>query len=82
MLFNFYTCKEALERLDDYIDQELTPVETQRVRRHLAICHACTKKFAFEADLMQEIRVKVQQIDVGEEFQQRLLESLSQTPET
>ena len=63
MLFNLYTCREALQRLDDYIDRELPPQETERVRRHLRLCHACAKKFAFEMDIVEGVRAKLRRIE-------------------
>ena len=63
MFLTLLTCKETLAQLDDYLDRELTPRETQLVNRHLKICRHCAKKFAFEAALLREIKDKVQKIE-------------------
>lgn len=34
-------CKQALQRLYEYLDGELTPETTDEVRRHIEICAAC-----------------------------------------
>ena len=62
MFLSLLTCKETLSRLDDYLDRELSPRETQLVEMHLKICRHCTQKFTFEAALLREIKDKVQRI--------------------
>lgn len=61
---DLYGCKEALERLDDYVDRELSPEETQKVAQHLKICHHCAKKFRFEQELVGGLRAKLQHLSV------------------
>jgi anti-sigma factor (TIGR02949 family) len=34
-------CKEALRRLYEYLDGELTPENTAEVRRHIELCEGC-----------------------------------------
>ena len=34
-------CQEALQRLYEYLDGELTPETTREVRRHIELCAAC-----------------------------------------
>lgn len=34
-------CQEALRRLYEYLDDELTPETTAEVRRHIELCAAC-----------------------------------------
>lgn len=34
-------CREALERLYEYLDGELTPETTAEVRRHIELCAGC-----------------------------------------
>jgi anti-sigma factor (TIGR02949 family) len=56
---DLYGCQEALQRLDDYIDRELSPDEQAKVSQHLRICHECARKFRFEEDLNTKLRDKV-----------------------
>lgn len=35
------TCHETLDRLSDYLEDELTPRERMRIVRHLARCERC-----------------------------------------
>jgi anti-sigma factor RsiW len=34
-------CDDVRDQLDDYLDQEMTPHETRRVREHLEACAGC-----------------------------------------
>jgi anti-sigma factor (TIGR02949 family) len=58
------TCAEVFRRLDDYLDRELSPHEMQLVKAHLEICAACASEYAFEAEVLNQVRVKVQRIDL------------------
>jgi predicted anti-sigma-YlaC factor YlaD len=57
-----YTCQETFERLNDYLDRELTPEETRLVIEHLEVCAFCAPEFEFEARLLQEVRAKLHAI--------------------
>ncbi len=59
---DIYGCQEALERLDDYVDRELSLEETQKVRQHLKLCHHCARKFSFQEELLAGMRSKAQRI--------------------
>jgi anti-sigma factor (TIGR02949 family) len=76
-LINLYTCREALDRLNDYLDRELSPREMQLVARHLKICRQCTHKFTFEAELLTELRAKVAHLDMPSDLMDRISASLS-----
>jgi hypothetical protein len=64
MLLGILTCKEALRRLDDYVDRELSQDEMKKVQFHLRICHACSRKFAFEKSFVGSVREKISHIDI------------------
>ena len=65
---DIYGCREALERLDDYLDRELSHEEQRKVGQHLKICHECARKFAFEHDLVNGLREKTQQVALPPDF--------------
>jgi anti-sigma factor RsiW len=56
MILTILFCKRTLALLDSYVDHELSPREEKGVRLHLAICHACEEKFAFETRFIQAMR--------------------------
>ena len=56
---DFYSCEEAIHRLNDYLDHELTEEERQVVLRHLEICKSCLPRFTFEQTLIVSLRQKL-----------------------
>ncbi len=80
-IINLYTCKEALIRLDDYLDRELSPEEIRRVERHLKICHHCTRKFGFEKELLAQIRERLTRLDTPPELWERITHTLAEIKE-
>lgn len=59
---DIYGCREALARLDDFVDRELSTDEQRKVAQHLKICRECARKFAFEEEFVATLREKAQQI--------------------
>jgi len=77
-LISLYSCRETLVRLNDYLDRELSVREMRSVRRHLKICRHCTHKFAFETELVSEIRAKITRIDLPPDLMARISLRLSE----
>lgn len=44
------SCQEALERLYEYLDGELTSESAAQVRRHVEICDACYPEVKFTTE--------------------------------
>ena len=44
-------CREAVQRLYNYLDGELTIERRAVIQRHLDDCHDCIEAFEFEAEL-------------------------------
>jgi len=76
-----YTCQEAFRRLDDYLDRELTTEEIRMVQTHLEICATCAMHFLFEANLLQEIRAKVRQIQAPPALLTKVLKAIERVEE-
>ncbi len=72
MLLTFYSCRDAIKRLDDFLDRELTETELFRVERHLKLCHSCSKKFKFEQEIVQGIRKKLAQVTLPADLQNKI----------
>jgi mycothiol system anti-sigma-R factor len=51
-------CEAARDRLEAYVDRELTEADVVEVRRHLADCPDCERCFEFEAGLKLLVRRK------------------------
>ena len=60
--FDYYSCEAAIERLNEYLDHELSPEERSVVVKHLEICEPCLERFSFEENLITSLRVKMQAI--------------------
>ena len=73
-----YDCADALRRLDDYLDRQLTPKERALVEQHLATCTACASKYRFETTFVSEVRRKLVRIDVPPRLASRVHDALQQ----
>ena len=47
-----YSCEEAVKRLNEYLDHELSDAERVIVVKHLEICRSCLGRFMFEQTLV------------------------------
>jgi mycothiol system anti-sigma-R factor len=56
--FDFYSCEEAIKRLNEYLDSELDTAEREDVLKHLKVCAPCLERFHFEKTLMVKLRDK------------------------
>ena len=55
-------CHEALMRLDDFLDRELSPTETRQVRFHLRLCGKCARKFAWQREYLGAIQQRLEHL--------------------
>lgn len=66
------TCEEAFERLDDYLDRELTPDQMRLVHEHLEICAVCASEYRFESGIIAGVREKLRRVAVPEGLRARI----------
>ena len=59
MSVDFYSCEEAVKRLNEYLDHEMPLEERAVVLKHLEICRSCLSRFSFEQTLVISLRQKV-----------------------
>lgn len=69
---DIYSCEEALRRLNDYLDHELTPDERVVVMQHLEICKPCFRRFSFEQTLIVSLRQKLTHVRAPETLRAKL----------
>jgi len=67
-----FTCAEVFQRLDDYLDRELTLDEMRLVREHLESCVACASEHRFETGVLLGIREKLQRLAVPADLMARI----------
>lgn len=58
------TCRQAFDRLEEFLDRELSADEATRVHAHLTICEPCTREFHFEASILEGVREKLRRIKI------------------
>ena len=51
-------CREAVQRLWDYLDRDLTPVDEQALEAHLAFCRRCCGELEFARELRGMLRTR------------------------
>lgn len=71
------TCAEVFKRLDDYLDKELTAEEMRMVREHLETCAYCASEYKFEADVIEEVRGKIQRITCPPDLMAKISNALT-----
>ncbi|MGB5107560.1 MAG: mycothiol system anti-sigma-R factor [Candidatus Zixiibacteriota bacterium] len=52
-------CREALAKLYDYLDSELTTEENNQIKTHLDVCDHCLEKYKLEEDFNKLVKQKV-----------------------
>ena len=53
-------CQEAMDRLDDYLDKDLTPDVKSELEAHLKLCDHCTEEFGLRSAAQDHLRCKLQ----------------------
>jgi anti-sigma factor (TIGR02949 family) len=56
------SCEEMFQRLDDYIDRNLSADEIRQVQSHLEECLVCAGEYRFESTVVSAIRERLQRI--------------------
>ena len=69
-------CHDCQERLDAYVDRELSDDEVVELRRHLDECPPCDDRYRFEAGLKRLVRVCCEQDKAPVELRDKLREIL------
>lgn len=57
-----FTCAEVLQRLDDYLDRELSPAEMLLVKEHLDGCARCAGEHQYERHILDGVKEKLRRI--------------------
>jgi anti-sigma factor (TIGR02949 family) len=73
-------CREALELLQDFLRQELTPEVEAAVTRHLAGCRPCLRHGEFERNFLAALERAVGRDRCPEAVRERILAGLREGP--
>lgn len=77
---DFYSCEEAVKRLNEYLDHEMTAEERVVVLKHLEICRSCLARFSFEQTLVVTLRQKVSVLCLPAALREKLVSLLRDEP--
>lgn len=66
------TCQECVDKLQPYLDRELSDAERQEVEHHLTGCGHCADSFRFEAGVLRVVGRCGRSTAAPEEFKARL----------
>jgi anti-sigma factor (TIGR02949 family) len=69
-------CKEAVDRLQDYLKRELTPGLAAEVRRHLDHCGHCFDHARFEENFLRMLEERARKETCPGALRQRILDLL------
>jgi anti-sigma factor (TIGR02949 family) len=69
-------CEEAIRRLDDFLDGELTGRESRLVEAHLAACERCARHHRFERRAIDAVRGKLRRAPVDPSLRARITRAL------
>lgn len=72
-------CDDAIHRLYEFLDGELTPTARMGIQKHLDDCLPCLEAFDFEAELRQLIADKCRD-QVPDTLRNRIVSALQQEP--
>ena len=70
--FDAYECAEAIKRLNDYLDHQLTEGEKAIIVKHLEICRPCLRRFTFEQTLIVSLRQKISTVCAPQPLREKL----------
>ena len=65
------TCRDAIEKLAEYLDAELTPEVLQQIDAHLEICGPC-RAYVATYRKTRELVAKVRRMELPEDVKTRL----------
>lgn len=71
------SCERIFERLDDYLDRELSSDEIASVEAHLEQCAMCAAEYRFESVVIAQIRTKLKHLKAPPELLQRIASTLA-----
>lgn len=66
------TCQECVDRLQPFLDRELSEAERLQVERHLDVCGHCANSFRFEAGVLRVVERCCRSTYASEEFKARI----------
>jgi len=73
-----YTCADAFDKLDDFLDRELSDKEIELVKEHLEMCTDCAGAYKFEGSMLECVRAKIQHIALPDDLMSKINAALDE----
>jgi len=70
-------CSDCSEKLDSYLDRELSNTEMLELQLHLEGCPSCADNYEFQASMKRLVKVCCEQDKAPEAFREKLRQILS-----
>ncbi len=70
------TCAEAIEKIYEYLDGELTPAVEEGIRAHLGVCRKCYPHFRHEEVFLQFVEQRARIEAAPPELRRRIMQML------
>ncbi|HET7552100.1 MAG TPA: zf-HC2 domain-containing protein [Gemmatimonadaceae bacterium] len=70
------TCAQAIEKIYEYLDGELTPQVEEGIRAHLAICRKCYPNFRHEEVFLRFLEQRARLEKAPPELRRRIMQML------
>ena len=76
-----YTCQEAFELLEDYLDKELSCEDLDKLKMHLERCEGCAEAYRLEASILESVKNKVCDCCLPNDLAQRINKAIDEAAE-
>lgn len=70
------TCAQAIEKIYEFLDGELTPQVEEGIRAHLAICRKCYPNFRHEEVFLRFLEQRARIAKAPPELRRRIMQML------
>lgn len=70
------SCAEALERIYEFLDGELTADVEERIQRHLGVCRQCYPHFRHEEVFLRFLERRAQIVSAPPALRRRIMQML------
>lgn len=72
------SCREALARLQEYVDGELPGLSHEQVEAHFEVCTRCYPHLTLERTFRERVRTALSRPEVPSDLRARVLEMLAE----
>jgi len=69
-------CDDCLQKLDRFVDRELSDREVAELQQHLSECPPCEDRYRFQADLKRLVKICCDQGEAPAELREKLRQIL------